>query len=110
MADPVSWHSHVYFDAASHPRAEALVAAMQRHFGPDSDITYDRWHHRPLGTQTDFSIQLAFPHTMFAAVITFLPLNRNGLTIFTPPNTGETAVDALRDQTDHAVWMGRCGH
>ena len=49
MADPASWHSHIYFDAASHPRAEALVAAMQRHFGPDADITYGRWHLRPVG-------------------------------------------------------------
>ena len=24
MADPASWHSHVYFDAASHLRAEAV--------------------------------------------------------------------------------------
>ena len=39
MADPASWHSHVYFDAVSHPRAEALVAAMQRHFGLEADIT-----------------------------------------------------------------------
>ena len=44
MADPASWHSHVYFDAASHPRAEALVAAMQQHFGPEAGITYGRWH------------------------------------------------------------------
>ena len=92
MADPASWHSHVYFDAVSHPRAEALVAAMQRHFGPKADITYGRWHHRPVGPHPDFSIQLAFPHAMFAAVIKFLALNRDGLTIFTHPNTGETAA------------------
>ena len=86
MADPASWHSHVYFDAASHPRAEALVAAMQQHFGPEADITYGRWHHRP--------------------VTTFLAQNRDGLTIFTHPNTGATAADELRDHRDHAVWMG----
>ena len=39
MADPASWHSHVYFDAASYTWAEALVAAMRRHFGLAADIT-----------------------------------------------------------------------
>ena len=106
MADTATWHSHVYFDAASHPRAEALVAAMQQHFGPEAGITYGRWHYRPVGRHPDFSIQLAFPHAMFAAVTTFLALNRDGLTIFTYPNTGETATDELRDHRDHAVWMG----
>ena len=106
MADPSSWHSHVYFNAASYLRAEALVAAMQRHLGPDADITYGRWHHWPAGPHPDLSIQLAFPHALFAAVTTFLVLNRNGLSIFTHPNTGETAADELRDHRDHAVWMG----
>ena len=43
MADPASWHSHVYFDAATYPRAEAFGAAIQRHFGPEADINYGRW-------------------------------------------------------------------
>ena len=43
---------------------------------------------------------------MFAAVTKFLALNRDGLTSFTHPNTGETATDELRDHRDHAVWMG----
>ena len=80
MADPASWHSHVYFDAHSHPRAEALVAALRVHFGPEAAITYGRWHHKPVGPHPDFSIQLAFGHELFAAVTTFLALNRDGLT------------------------------
>ena len=106
MAEPASWHSHIYFDADNHPRAEALVAAMQDHFGAGAAITYGRWHHKPVGPHPDFSIQLEYPHDLFAAVTTFLALNRNGLTIFTHPNMGETAADELRDHRDHAVWMG----
>ena len=30
---PLSWHSHIYFDADSHPRAEALVEGMRQAFG-----------------------------------------------------------------------------
>ena len=106
MVDLASWHCHFYSDAASHPRAEALVAAMQQHFGPKADITYGRWHHKPVGPHPDLSIQLEFPHQLFAAVTKFLALNRDGLTIFTHPNTGETSADELRDHSDHAVWMG----
>jgi aromatic ring-cleaving dioxygenase len=106
MADPASWHSHIYFDADSHPRAEALVASMKAHFGADAGITYGRWHPKPVGPHPDFSIQLEFPHELFAAVTTFLALNRGGLTIFTHPNTGTTTADELRDHRDHAVWMG----
>ena len=56
MADLARWHSHVYFDAVSHTWAEALVSAMQRHFSLDADITYSRWHHRPVGPHPDFII------------------------------------------------------
>jgi aromatic ring-cleaving dioxygenase len=106
MTDPSSWHSHIYFDAASHPPAETLVATMQEYFGPDAAITYGRWHHKPVGPHPDFSIQLEYPHEMFTAVMTFMALHRGGLTIFTHPCTGGTIEDELRDHRDHAIWMG----
>ena len=103
---PPGWHSHIYFDADSHPRAEALVEGMRLAFGETAPITYGRWHHRPVGPHPDFSIQLEFPHDMFAAVMTHLALRRDGLTIFTHPNTGEDRESELRDHRDHAIWMG----
>ena len=90
---PPSWHSHIYFDAESHPRAEALVEGMRQAFGETAAIIYGRWHHKPVGPHPDFSIQLEYPHHLFAAVMTHLALRRDGLTIFTHPNTGE---DTLR--------------
>ena len=103
---PPSWHSHIYFDADSHARAEALVEGMRKAFGEAAPITYGRWHHRPVGPHPDFSIQLEFPHDMFAAIMTYLALRRDGLTIFTHPNTGEDRESELRDHRDHAIWMG----
>ena len=103
---PASWHSHIYFDADSHPRAEALVARMQNTFDETASITYGRWHHRPVGPHPDFSIQLEYPHDLFADVMGFLALRRDGLTIFTHPNTGEDTASELRDHRDHAIWMG----
>ena len=103
---PASWHSHIYFDADSHPRAEALVARMQNTFDETASITYGRWHHRPVGPHPDFSIQLEYPHDLFADVMGFRALRRDGLTIFTHPNTGEDTASELRDHRDHAIWMG----
>ena len=93
LINPTSWHSHVYFDTKSHPQADALVTLMQEHFGPDATITYGRWHHKPVGPHPDFSIQLEFPHELFTEVMTFLSLNRNGLLIFSHPNTGDNLLD-----------------
>ena len=103
---PPSWHSHIYFDADSHPRAEALVEGMRQAFGETAAIIYGRWHHKPVGPHPDFSIQLEYPHHLFAAVMTHLALRRDGLTIFTHPNTGDDMASELRDHRDHAIWMG----
>lgn len=103
---PTSWHSHVYFDADSHTAAAALVTAMQAQFGDEATIGYGNWHYRPVGPHPDFSIQLDYPHAMFAAVMSFLALHRSGLTIFTHPNTGADTESELRDHRDHAIWMG----
>jgi len=108
MADhrPASWHSHIYFDADSHSQAEMLVAELRRAFGDAPPITYGRWHHKPVGPHPDFSIQLEYPHDLFADVMAFLAVRRNGLTIFTHPNTGDDRASELRDHRDHAIWMG----
>ena len=103
---PEIWHSHVYFDDTTHNLAETLVSQMQAHFPVDAEIIYGRWHHRPVGPHPDFSIQLAIPHAQFAAVMVWLGQNRNGLTIFTHPVTGESDDAQLRDHRDHAIWMG----
>jgi aromatic ring-cleaving dioxygenase len=79
---------------------------LQRAFGNAAPITYGRWHHKPVGPHPDFSIQLEYPHDLFADVMAFLAVRRNGLTIFTHPNTGEDRASELRDHRDHAIWMG----
>ena len=108
MTNPTlaSWHSHIYFDAASHPRAAALVANMQQAFGETVAITYGRWYHTLVGPPPDFSTQLEYPHDLFARVMAFMALWQDGLTIFTHPNTGEDAAVELREHRDHAIWMG----
>jgi len=49
-----------------------------------------------------WSCQLAFPPDKAGAVLSWLALNREGLTVFTHALTG----DDIKDHTDHAIWMG----
>ncbi|RBB92051.1 4,5-dioxygenase, partial [Pseudomonas sp. MWU12-2115] len=49
-----------------------------------------------------WSCQLAFAPEVFAQVVPWLALNRQGLVVFLHPDTG----DDLLDHTEHAIWMG----
>lgn len=94
-----SYHAHVYFDADSKPKAEALRAAMEQEF---TKAEFGRWHDRPVGPHADGSFQIAFAPDLFDKIIPYLALNRNDLVIFTHPNTD----DGLRDHRDGGIWMG----
>lgn len=93
------YHIHVYYDAASKPRAEALRAKLEAAF-PEAE--YGRWHDKPVGPHPEWSYQVKFGHDLFARIVPFLALERKGLTVLVHPNTG----DDLRDHRDYALWMG----
>jgi DOPA 4,5-dioxygenase len=93
------WHAHIYYDAASKPRAQTLRRALEEAF---PQAKYGRWHDRPVGPHPQGSYQVAFPAALFEAIVPWLALNRDGLTVFIHPNTG----DDLADHRDHALWMG----
>jgi aromatic ring-cleaving dioxygenase len=92
------YHAHVYFDAKTIEQARALCESAAATFG----IRMGRVHERPVGPHPDWSCQLAFSHEQFADVMLYLAMNRDGLVIFTHPDTG----DDLADHTKHAIWMG----
>jgi len=93
------FHAHVYYDAESRPSAERLRAALEDHF-PQAAL--GRWHDRPIGPHPCWSYQVAFPSELYAQLVPFLSLNRQGLVVFVHPETG----NALADHTDHAMWLG----
>jgi len=64
---------------------------------PWAGCTNVRWARTPM-----WSCQLAFPPDKAGAVLSWLALNREGLTVFTHALTG----DDIKDHTDHAIWMG----
>lgn len=92
------FHSHVYYDAETIDRARKVCEAARDRFG----IPMGRMHERPVGPHPMWSCQLTIPTDRFGEVLAWLALNRDGLIVFSHPQTG----DDLADHTDHAIWMG----
>lgn len=100
-APPIeSWHSHVYFDAATREVAFALRETITRLFAGKMEM--GRFHERPVGPHPMFSYQIAYQPEHFAEIMSWLSVNRGDLIVFTHPNTG----DVIREHRDWAIWMG----
>lgn len=98
MTKITDYHAHVYFDGDSKAQAVAMCETARDRFG----VEMGRVHERNVGPHPRWSCQLAFAAESFAEVVPWLALNRDGLTIFLHPETG----DNLADHRDHAIWMG----
>ena len=92
------YHAHIYFNEETFAQASALCDLAGELF----PLSVGRKHQKPVGPHTMWSCQLAFAPETFGAIIPWLALNRQGLTVFIHPETG----DDLKDHTDHALWMG----
>ena len=92
------WHAHVYYDEQTVVQATKLCADAANALS----VEQGRLHRKPVGPHPQWSCQLSFTPEHLAEVITWLTLNRNGLTVFVHPNTG----DDLVDHRDRAVWLG----
>lgn len=97
----VSWHAHLYFDAASRDAAWALRERAAAELGPR--VAIGRFHERPVGPHPMWSVQLELLPDQFSFVVGWLTLNRGGIDVFVHPNTD----DALADHRDRAIWLGR---
>ena len=94
-----SYHAHVYYDAETKETAARLRAEVEARF---DDITMGRWHDKPVGPHPRWSYQIAFETELFAELVPWLALNREGLTVLVHPNTGQD----LPDHADRAMWLG----
>ena len=92
------FHAHIYYDAETKDRAAILRTALEEGF----DVELGRWHDRPVGPHPRWSYQVAFAPEALADVISWLMLNRRGLTVLVHPLTG----DDLADHRDHPLWLG----
>jgi aromatic ring-cleaving dioxygenase len=94
------YHAHIYYEPASTRERAARLREQVAAVFPDAKI--GRWHDELVGPHLRPMYQIAFPHTMLAAFLPWLMLNRDGLTILLHPETG----NAYADHTDHAAWLG----
>ena len=96
-----AWHAHIYYDPAStKDRAARLRERIAAEF-PDAII--GRWHDKLVGPHTRAMYQVAFAAPLFARLVPFLALNRDGLAILVH---ADSTGDHRKDHTDHAIWMG----
>ncbi|WP_050928750.1 DOPA 4,5-dioxygenase family protein [Aestuariivita boseongensis] len=93
-----SYHAHVYFDENTVDQARSLCETVARTFKADMG----RVHERCVGPHPMWSCQLAFAPDQFQHIVPWLALNRDGLTVFIHPETG----NELKDHRDRAIWMG----
>jgi len=93
------YHAHVYYDPTSRERAARLRERLAAAF-PDARL--GRWHDVPVGPHPEAMYQVAFAAERFAALLPFLMLNRDGLTVLVHPETGDDHADHSR----HAAWLG----
>ena len=98
MTEQPNYHAHVYFDAETVDTARQICEYCRDEFG----VAMGRMHERAVGPHPDWSCQLTVSHDQFADVMNWLTQNRQGLVIFTHPNTGND----LLDHRDHPIWMG----
>lgn len=95
---PTDWHFHVYFDQQTRETAEHVVEKVANRF----DIAVGHFHDNPVGPHPWGSCQLTIPVDLFGPVLSWMTLNRNGLTLFCHASTG----DVMKDHTDHTIWLG----
>jgi aromatic ring-cleaving dioxygenase len=92
------YHAHVYFDQDSFDQAQKLCEAAGSTFG----VGIGHMHRQNVGPHPRWSCQLSVTPEQFGQVMPWLALNRNGLTVFTHPDTGEHLID----HTDRVIWLG----
>ncbi len=98
-AEISGYHAHVYFDAETRDTAWGLRERLPDLF-PAAGV--GRFHERTVGPHPAWSFQIAFPKALFAELIPWLMLNRQGLTVFVHAEGG----DVIRDHTEHVMWLG----
>ncbi len=93
-----AYHAHVYFDAETAGQARTLREEIEARF----DIRMGRFHEKPVGPHPCWSYQVAFDSPLFGDIVSWLSLNRRGLTVFVHACTGND----MRDHVNHVCWLG----
>lgn len=95
------YHAHIYYDDETKQKAQLLRETLDKQFG--ELIQLGRWHDRPVGPHPENSYQVKFSPEQFSAVVPWLMLHQNGLTVLIHPETGNDLID----HRDYALWLGK---
>lgn len=93
-----AYHAHIYFDEQSKALARRLCDASASEFG----LKVGRFHEKLVGPHPCWSCQVTLGTRDFDRYIAWLEKNRQQLTVFIHPLTG----DDVRDHTEFAYWLG----
>jgi DOPA 4,5-dioxygenase len=94
-----SYHAHVYYDpAVTRDRAERLRERVGQRF----TVRLGRWYDQPIGPHGQSMFQIAFRKELYGALVPWLMLNRDGLSILVHPNTDNQRADHLQ----RGLWLG----
>lgn len=95
-----AFHAHLYYtDDAGVIMAKLVAEQAAEKF----DIRIGRFHEKPVGPHPVWSCQLSFASENFGQIIPWLMLNRQTLSVFVHPVTG----DDYFDHTQGVSWLGR---
>ena len=94
------YHAHIYYSPKTKFKAGLIREALDANF--KGKISLGRWRDEAVGPHTRAMYQVSFDNILFAEIVPWLALNRDGLTVLIHPESG----DALSNHTDRAIWMG----
>lgn len=95
----LSWHAHVYFDSAA---TRATAERVRQRIAQRFRVQLGQWRDAPVGPHTAPMYQAAFDVAVFASLVPWLALHREGLSVLVHPNTLAPRADHLL----HAIWLG----
>jgi DOPA 4,5-dioxygenase len=94
-----SYHAHLYF---RDPDERVAALQVREQIGARFSVQLGRVHDVPVGPHDEPMYQVAFAPETFASFVSWLMLNRQGLSVLVHPNTGRARDDHLV----HALWLG----
>ena len=98
MSENKGYHVHVYYDAATKPKAAQLRETLLGKFKVEAGGFSDA----PIGPHPVSQFNVMFETPEFEQVVPWLMLNRDGLDILVHPLTDSS----YNDHTAYAMWLG----
>ena len=97
-----NYHFHLYYSLTP-DQIEKATAILNKLNQQKTDMPIGRIWEKPVGPHTIGSCQVTVERSRFQEMIEWFLANREGLSLFIHPDTG----DDLKDHTEHVMWMGK---